>query len=358
MAPVQFGSYQIMRKIGAGGMAQVFEAQRVGLEGFSRRVALKCILPTMTRDPRFVEMFVNEARLGSQLHHPNIVEIQDFNKVNDIYYIAMEYVEGVDLAEVIHRFRSDNREFPPGLAIDIMLQTLDGLGYAHEATTDDGRPMAIIHRDLKPSNLLLTRRGTIKIADFGIAKAATNAYQTRTSEITKGSLAYMAPEQITREAPLSPASDLFSLGAVLFEMLCLRALFDGENMPSIMFKVAQVEIERDISDLEQVYPQFVPILHKALARDVDDRYKNAAEMAADIRALRDAFPEGPTIAEIAEAYGRSHEADEDADIGESTAAMLGFHGMHAWEDPAPNLALYEASSEGEAGEGSAAGGGG
>lgn len=324
MAPVQFGNYQIIRKIGAGGMAQVFEAQRVGLEGFSRRVALKCILPEMTRDTRFVEMFVNEARLGSQLHHPNIVEIQDFNKVNDIYYIAMEFVEGVDLGEVISRFRDQEREFPPGLVIDIMLQTLDGLGYAHEAKTDDGTDMNLVHRDIKPSNLLLTRRGTIKIADFGIAKAAINAYQTRTAELTKGSLAYMAPEQITRESGLSPVSDIFSLGAVLFEMLSLRALFDGENMPSIMFKVAQVEIERDLSELESFYPQFIPILRKSLARRVEDRYANARAMAEDLRLLKPLFPPGPEISEIAKEFVKSHVHEEEEEtLGEQTASMLG-----------------------------------
>ncbi len=323
MASVQFGNYQILRKIGAGGMAQVFEAQRIGLEGFSRRVALKCILPEMTRDNRFVEMFVNEARLGSQLHHPNIVEIQDFNKVNDVYYIAMEYVEGVDLGDVITRFRDQGREFPPGLAIDIILQALEGLGYAHEATTDDGAPMNIIHRDIKPSNLMLTNRGTVKIADFGIAKAATNAYQTRTAEVTKGSLAYMAPEQITREAPVSPASDLFSLGAVLFEMLQLRALFDGDNMPSIMFKVAQVEIERDLSELSRHYPAFVPILERALARDVNHRYRRAAEMAQDLKRIRPQFPEKPTIQEVVAEFIKPP-GTEDDDVGENTIALLGF----------------------------------
>lgn len=324
MAPVQFGSYQILRKIGAGGMAQVFEAQRLGLEGFSRRVALKCILPEMTRDSRFVEMFVNEARLGSQLHHPNIVEIQDFNKVNDIYYIAMEFVEGVDLGDVISAFRAEEREFPPGLVAEIMIQALDGLGYAHEAETDDGDTMNIIHRDIKPSNLLLTRRGTVKIADFGIAKAATNAYQTRTSEVTKGSLAYMAPEQITREAPLSPRSDLFSLGAVLFELLTLRALFDGENMPSIMFKVAQVEIERDLTDLEEVHPQFIPIIKKALERDPDDRYQTAAEMAADMQVLQERFTTDVTIKDLANQYVKVSLVEEgEESFGENTVAMLG-----------------------------------
>lgn len=324
MAPVQFGNYQIIRKIGAGGMAQVFEAQRVGLEGFSRRVALKCILPEMTRDTRFVEMFVNEARLGSQLHHPNIVEIQDFNKVNDIYYIAMEFVEGIDLGEVITRFRDAEREFPPGLVIDIMLQTLDGLGYAHEAKTDDGTDMNLVHRDIKPSNLLLTRRGTVKIADFGIAKAAINAYQTRTAEVTKGSLAYMAPEQITRESGVSPVSDLFSLGAVLFEMLSLRALFDGENMPSIMFKVAQVEIERDLTELEQFFPQFLPILRRSLARKVEDRYPNARAMADDLRLLKSQFPPGPEIQSIVKEFLHTHVPDDEEEtLGEQTASLLG-----------------------------------
>ena len=335
MPRMQFGNYEIVKKIGAGGMAQVFLAERLGLEGFHRRVALKCILPSMTRDERFVQMFINEARLGSQLHHPNIIEIQDFNKVDDVYYIAMEFVEGVDLGDIITRFRSRGEEFPPGLAIDIMLQALEGLGYAHEATTEDGQPMNIIHRDIKPSNILLTRRGNIKIADFGIAKAATNAYQTRTAEVTKGSLAYMSPEQITRESEPRPSSDLFALAAVFFEMLSLRALFDGESVPSIMFKVAQVEIDRDMLEIESRYGEMIPVIRKALARDPTDRYQSAAEMAEGIKQIRDRFPRGPAIRDVvAQYFAERGDAEDDDDDEESATATMLFAGGR----PSQNLA--------------------
>lgn len=314
MPRMQFGNYQIIRKIGTGGMAQVFLAERLGLEGFHRRVALKCILPQMTRDERFVQMFINEARLGSQLHHPNIIEIQDFNKVNDVYYIAMEFVEGVDLGELVSWYRSQGKSFPAGMAIDVMLQSLEGLGYAHEASTESGEHMNIIHRDIKPSNLLLTRRGTVKIADFGIAKAATNAYQTKTAEVTKGSLAYMSPEQITREAEPRPCSDLFALGAVFFEMLSLRPLFDGDNVPSIMFKVAQVEIDRDMDEVASRFPDLEPVLRHTLAREQSDRYQTAQEMAEALRALRGNYPKTPTIREAVALYFEDHPPQPDPDV--------------------------------------------
>lgn len=297
-ALTQFGTYQIVRKIGAGGMADVYEAVRVGLENFQTRVALKCIQPSMTRDERFVKMFINEAHLGSQLHHPNIIQIQDFNKFNDTYYIAMEYVEGVDLSRIIKRLNARGISFPATVVIDLALQALAGLGHAHEARRGDGSPMNIIHRDVKPSNFLITASGMVKIGDFGIAKAANAAHNLGlTGDSLKGTINYMSPEQIDG-VTLTPSSDLFGVAAIIFEMLTLRSLFDGPTMSSVLLKIAMVNIEGDLKLVSSRYPVFVPVLRRGLAREVRDRYSNASDFSADLRRLREELSEGLSLREF------------------------------------------------------------
>lgn len=330
----QFGSYQIVRKIGAGGMADVYEAVRVGLENFQTRVALKCIQPTMTRDERFRKMFINEAHLGSQLHHPNIIQIQDFNKFEDTYYIAMEYVEGVDLSRIIKRLAARSLGFPATVIIDIIQQALGGLGHAHEARRNDGSPMNIIHRDVKPSNFLITASGLLKVGDFGIAKAANATHNlSMTGDTLKGTINYMSPEQIDGAA-LTPASDLFGVAAILFELLTLRALFDGPTMSSVLLKIAMVNIESDLQLVNSRYPVFVPVLRKGLARDPRDRYQTAAAFSADLRKLREELGDGLSFreflamhAELFEPYGTQpgEEEDKKDDI---SVAMTPPNGLH------------------------------
>lgn len=330
----QFGSYQIVRKIGAGGMADVYEAVRVGLENFQTRVALKCIQPTMTRDERFRKMFINEAHLGSQLHHPNIIQIQDFNKFEDTYYIAMEYVEGVDLSRIIKRLAARSLGFPATVIIDIIQQALGGLGHAHEARRNDGSPMNIIHRDVKPSNFLITASGLLKVGDFGIAKAANATHNlSMTGDTLKGTINYMSPEQIDG-APLTPASDLFGVAAILFELLTLRALFDGPTMSSVLLKIAMVNIESDLQLVNSRYPVFVPVLRKGLARDPKDRYQTAAAFSADLRKLRDELGDGLSFreflamhAELFEPYGTQPGEEEDKKDAISVA-MTPPNGLH------------------------------
>lgn len=294
----QFGSYQIVRKIGAGGMADVYEAVRVGLENFQTRVALKCIQPSMTRDERFVKMFINEAQLGSQLHHPNIIQVQDFNKFEDTYYIAMEYVEGVDLSRIIKRLAARGLGFPATVVIDLALQALAGLGHAHEARRSDGSPMNIIHRDVKPSNFLITPSGMVKVGDFGIAKMANSTHNlSLTGDSLKGTINYMSPEQIDG-ATLTPASDLFGVTAIIFEMLTLRALFDGPTMSSILLKIAMVNIESDMQLVNSRYPIFIPVLRKGLAREHKDRYQTASAISAALRRLREELGDGLSLREF------------------------------------------------------------
>lgn len=208
------GPYQIVRRIGSGGMAEVYEALRPGLEGFRSRVALKCL--HHSEDDRFIQLFINEARLGSQLHHINIVSIQDFNRAGDLYYIVMELVDGVDLQTVLSTLKANQRQLKPALAVMIIQQVLAGLSYAHRAIDEQGQAIGLIHRDIKPANIILSYEGMAKILDFGVAKALTSAFRTQEA-VPRGTLAYMSPEQVAGERHLTPASDLFGVGAMLFE---------------------------------------------------------------------------------------------------------------------------------------------
>ena len=286
--PIQFGNYQVVRKIASGGMAEVYEAYRVGLENFQTRVALKCVRPEMTADERFLKMFINEAHLGSQLHHPNIVQIQDFNRVGEIYYLAMEYVEGIDLSRFMRRAQQIGEPLPRPVMLDIIFQALAGLGYAHAAKGPDGKPMHIVHRDIKPSNFLLNRQGTVKIADFGIAKAATSTYQTQTQDHIKGTLRYMSPEQVDG-AKLSPGSDLFSLSVIMYELITFRELFDAPSIPATLIKIATANVAGDLAHVESAWPEMAVLMRKALHRDPDQRFLSSEELTRVLRTFKDRF---------------------------------------------------------------------
>lgn len=291
----QVGPYQIVKRIGAGGMAEVFEAVRPGIEGFRTRVALKCL--HHSDDERFIQLFINEARLGSQLRHVNIVGIQDFNRHGDLYYIAMELVEGVDLETALNSLKSSGRSLEPALAALILLQVLAGLSYAHRAVSEDGKPMGLIHRDIKPANIFLSYEGMAKILDFGVAKALNSAFRTQES-VPRGTLAYMSPEQVAGERELTPASDLFGVGAMLYEMLMHQSLYNEPSYPRFLMAVAEADVRDQLKAFKSRFPMLHDILKKALEKDPRKRYQSADEMAL---ALQGALPRlgiAPTIREM------------------------------------------------------------
>lgn len=289
------GPYQIVRRIGSGGMAEVFEALRPGLEGFSSRVALKCM--HHSDDERFIQLFINEARLGSQLRHVNIVSIQDFNRADDLYYIAMELVEGVDLQTALASLKNNGRVMEPGLAAMILQQVLAGLSYAHRAVDHNGQAMGLIHRDIKPANILLSYEGVAKILDFGVAKAATSAFRTQEG-IPRGTLAYMSPEQVGGARDLTPASDLFGVGAILYEMLMQVSLYNEDSYPRFMMAVAEADVREQLKAFKSRYPMLHDILKKALEKDPTRRYQSADEMALALQEVLPRLGMAPTIREL------------------------------------------------------------
>ncbi|MFM7203361.1 MAG: protein kinase domain-containing protein [Myxococcota bacterium] len=290
--PDRVGKYQILGKIADGGMAEVFLAVQTGAEGFQKRVALKMILPYYVRDEAFVRSFVNEARICGLLTHPNLVQVYEFAREGEQLYLAMEFIEGLDLERVITHRKLARRPLTPAVIAEIVLQMLDGLEYAHNASFG-GKHLNVVHRDLKPSNVLIDRSGFVKIVDFGVAKASNNLYKTLNQGTAKGTVSYMSPEQATGKTDLGAPSDLFSVGVILYEMLTGDRLFDGDNLFAILDDVRSAPLESKINS-PRIPPVFQPILARALARDLYVRYASATEMAREIRS---AFPDlgGPLL---------------------------------------------------------------
>jgi len=237
--PVQFGRYELLALLGEGAMAQVFRARQRGPMGFSKEMAVKRLRRGALRsDRKEMEALINEARIGGQLRHPNLVEIYGCEVVNGSLCITMEYVRGWTLDELLWRCAEVGASLPLQSVIDILRQLAVGLTSAHEAHDEKGQPLCLIHRDLKPQNIFLDAMGTVKIADFGLAKSSVSLYRTQGGE-AKGSPLYMSPEQVSG-GELDQRSDLFALGTIAIELVTGLWAFDGDNIPATFMKVMNV----------------------------------------------------------------------------------------------------------------------
>jgi serine/threonine protein kinase len=278
--PIRFGKYTLVDRIAVGGMAEIFLARQAGLEGFEKTIVIKRIRPHLSKQPNFVKMFLNEAKLAAQLNHPNIVQIYDLGKIGDSYFIAMEYIFGRDMRRIIPKADALGIPFPMVYALKIASSVCEGLYYAHQRADMYGNALHIVHRDVTPENIFVSFDGTVKVLDFGIAKAANQIEQTRAGEI-KGKLSYMSPEQCTGKV-LDCRSDLFSLGVVLYEWLTGFKLFTGESEVAILKSITEGKIYAP-SYFKADIPEAVEhILMRALDKDRDSRYQSAWEMQYDL----------------------------------------------------------------------------
>jgi serine/threonine protein kinase len=287
LTPEKFGRYVLLDRIGAGGMAEVFRAVMPGVEGFQRTFVVKRILAERAQSSYFVDMFVQEARINALLHHPNIVQVFDFGNVGGTYFLAMEYVRGRDVSEILRRLRNRDRPCPVGVAAYIAQEVATALGYAHALAGADGTPFNIVHRDISPSNILCLRAGGVKLLDFGIAKGLgePDPGPERSGQgLFKGKLSYIAPERL-KDLPLDGRSDLFSLGVVLWELLAGHRLFRGKSDLQTLKNVAEMEVSAPSSFRADVPPELDRIVARALARDPADRYATGREMADDLDRL-------------------------------------------------------------------------
>ncbi len=280
--PVSFGKYLLLQKIGSGGMAEIYRSKTFGPHGFVKECAVKKILPHLIDDADFMRMFIDEARIAVNLSHANIVQVYDLGEIDRQAYIAMEYVPGKDLLELLARCDALRIRLPVKLSIFIMMEVLKGLEYAHRARDLRGDGLRIIHRDVSPCNILLSYNGEVKLSDFGVAKAANQRSRTEHGML-KGKVGYMSPEQISGER-LDKRSDIFSAGVVLFEILAMRRLFIGPNDLNVMLKIRDGDIDKDLKDLAFLPSELRAIVREALAHQRRTRYRSANDLH---RALMD-----------------------------------------------------------------------
>jgi serine/threonine-protein kinase len=280
-----FGKYSLRQRIGAGSMAEVFLAVATGPEGFQRSVVVKRMFPQLSQDPTFVSMFVDEIRVGAQLAHPNIVQVFDFGKTDQSYFIAMEHVQGRTLEMMRAELEARQRQMPIAASVEIARQVCTGLHYAHTLQTSTGKSRGIIHRDVSPANVMVDCHGVVKILDFGIARVADQMREARTQAGTvKAKIAYMSPEQLKLHE-VDSRSDIFAIGVILHELLTGRRLFQAENDYILSRLVLEADIAIPSSVNAAVPAALDRVVMRALERDRDRRYATAAEMAGELEAV-------------------------------------------------------------------------
>jgi len=273
--PVAFGRYQLNERLAMGGMAELFKAQVSGAHGFQKQVVIKRILPHLAADDHYNRMFIDEAKITARLSHPKIAQTLELGKFNGQLYIAMEFVDGLDLLAILRESAHRRTRVPQHLTVYMIQEMLDGLDFAHQQTDADGDPLNIVHRDISPSNVLVSLRGDVKLVDFGIAQATEREQETKAGTL-KGKYGYMSPEQVVG-AEIDSRSDLFSTGVVLTEMLMGRRLFTAANDLDVLLMVRDVDLsrfERYGGFLDDSVRQ---IVLRSLQKDPEDRFQTAGE---------------------------------------------------------------------------------
>jgi serine/threonine protein kinase len=289
-APEEFGPYVVYERLGVGGMATVHRAKKRGIAGFERGVALKRMLPHLADDVEFIQSFVREAKLASLLVHPNIAQIYDFGQVGNVYYIAMEHVDGFDVRKVLRYSNRHKEPLPLPVVLSILCELCDALDHAHTFTDEHGRPQGIVHRDVSPSNLIVAQSGHLKVIDFGIAKANARQLGTESGRV-KGKLGYMSPEVVSGR-PFGPSSDVFSAGVVAHELLTAHPLFSAKTDYDTLIRIHEAEIPPPSRRNPGVPAALDEVVLAALARDVDRRlptaraFREALEFVAEQAGIR------------------------------------------------------------------------
>ena len=323
----KLGKYTLTRKLAQGGMAEIFLASQEGPGGFHKELVIKRILPHLADDKKFVEMFLDEARIAAQFNHPNIAQIFDLGEVEGAYFIAIEFVDGYDLSNIIERLNHFGKRVPSPIAARIISDALGGLGYAHEFKDPrTGEDLNLVHRDISPQNILVNRNGQTKLVDFGVAKAKNSSNKTQAGAV-KGKFCYMAPEQIAGEA-LDGRCDVFAMGIVLYELLLGMRPF-GEHSDLLAITAIVNQPPKNPREIDSNFPpELAEILNRALAKRPAERYPDAQAMQADLerflqqsgkfissrevaRYLEDLFSDTPSADALGLGAGHTHDFSLD-----------------------------------------------
>jgi serine/threonine protein kinase len=279
----KLGKYELVKRLSIGGMAEIFLARVMGLPGFQKLVVVKRILPQLAADPQFVDMFLDEARIAATLQHPSIVQTYDVGVVGGNYFIAMEYLHGEDVRSILRTANRQGRRIPLEHVLQIVMALSAGLHYAHEKEDFDGKPLDIVHCDVSPGNLIVTYEGGIKLVDFGIARAAIRAHETRSGTI-KGKLGYISPEQ-ARAEKLDRRTDIFAAGVILYELSLCKKLYKGASDYEILHEVVAGKIVPP-RKIDPTYDEDLEtIVMRALEKRPERRYQTAHDLQMDLEAL-------------------------------------------------------------------------
>jgi len=309
--PRPFGPYSLLRRLAVGGMAEIYVAKTRGLGGFEKLVAIKLVHPHLSADSHFVQMLIDEAKILVLLTHANIAQVFDLGCIDGTYYIAMEFVEGMDVHGLQKSSANVGEHLPVSVCCYITSEVLNGLDYAHRRRDGSGKSLNLVHRDVSPQNVLISQAGEVKLVDFGIAKTTLRGEGTEVGVI-KGKYYYMSPEQAWAD-PMDRRSDIFSTGIVLHEMLTGRMLYSAQSIPELISKVREAEITPPDLIRAEVPGPLSKIVMRALAREPKDRYQSALDMG---EALRD------FLYDFAPAFNAGRLAQYVADLVDAEAKVV------------------------------------
>ena len=282
------GRYALYGEIAAGGMATVHLARLLGPVGFARTVAIKRLHPHLAKDPDFVAMFLEEARLAARVRHPNVVATLDVVSDDGELFLVMEYVAGESLSRLVRKARERGERVPPRYAIGIVSGALEGLHSAHDAKSEKGQPLGLVHRDVSPQNVHVGVDGVPRLLDFGIAKATNRVQETRTDQI-KGKVAYMSPEQLAKGA-IDRRADVYSAAVVLWETLTGERLFKADDVPSLVYAIINEQVRLPSEIVPDLPPGLDAVVMKGLEREAENRWSSAREMAAALEKVLQPAP--------------------------------------------------------------------
>jgi serine/threonine protein kinase len=331
---VAFGKYMLLGMIARGGMAEVYRARRIA--GDADVLAIKCMKPALAKESRFVDMFKREGKLAVLLEHSSIVRTHEVGVVDGQYFIAMEYIGGKDLNQVLRWCQELNERIPVPHACFIGARIAEGLHYAHGRTDFDGRPLNVVNRDVSPSNVRVSYQGEVKLLDFGIAQALLKF----TSEIgvLKGKFSYMSPEQI-RALPVDARSDIFSTGILLHEMLTTEKLFRGDTEFALMEKVKKAEVLPPSRFNRRVPEGLDKIVLKALARDPGERYQTALELQQALEGFMASYRFDPR--ELRDLMRNAFRADLEQETKELEVCRRAVLHVSGRSDPSLEISVEE-----------------